>query len=126
MSEKALHRSVCQYLRIAYPDVLFNTDLSGSGKLTIGQATALKSLRSNRGFPDIAIYEPIGHYHGLFIELKKDGEKLYNKDHLPKTPHIKEQFECNRKLRAKGYYAAFSIGFDQAKRLIDNYLNNLL
>ena len=123
MTEKILHKQVCEYLRYQYPKVMFNSDLAGSLKLTIGQAVSLKSLRSNRGFPDIAIYEPRGKYHGLFIELKKDGEKLYKKDGItPFSDHIAEQQECMSELVIRGYDCYFCIGFNQAKITIDNYL----
>ena len=123
MSEKSLHRAVCDYLRYQYKGVLFNSDLSGATKLTMGQAVAMKALRSNRGFPDLMIYKPYGRYHGLFIELKKEGTNLYKKSGAPATPHIGEQVECLMDLRAHGYKAEFAIGFEQAKQIIDDYLN---
>ena len=122
MSDRTLHRAVCDYIRLQYPDVIFNTDLSGATKLTVGQAVALKSLRSGRGFPDIVIYEPRKDYHGLFIELKQEGTKLYNKNGEPATPHIAEQIEMINKLDDLGYCAYIAVGFDIAKTIIDNYL----
>ena len=122
MSEKTIHRAVCDYIRNQYPSVMFNSDMSGATKLTIGQAVALKNLRSNRGYPDIVIYEPRGGLHGLFIELKDEGVKLWNKSGQPATPHIAEQSECLFKLDKRGYAVAFAIGFDDAKRIIDEYL----
>ena len=122
MSERTLHRAVCDYIRLQYPDVIFNTDLSGATKLTVWQAVALKSLRSGRGFPDIVIYEPRKDYHGLFIELKQEGTKLYNKNGEPATPHIAEQVDMMLRLDDNGYAAGFAVGFDEAKTIIDNYL----
>ena len=122
MSEKTIHRAVCDYIRNQYPSVMFNSDMSGAMKLTIGQAVAMKYLRSNRGYPDIVIYEPRGGLHGLFIELKDEGVKLWNKSGQPATPHIAEQSECLVKLDERGYAVAFAIGFDDAKRIIDEYL----
>lgn len=122
MSEKSLHKAVCNYLRMQYNGVLFNSDLAGATKLTIGQATAMKTLRSNRGFPDLAIYEPRKGYHGLFIELKIEGTKLYKKNGDPVSEHIEEQLYCLCKLKQKGYQVGFAIGFDQAKIIIDDYL----
>jgi len=126
MSEKTLHKAVCEYIRYQYPGVLFNSDLAGSMKLTIGQAVAMKALRSNRGFPDLAIYEPKGKYHGLFIELKKDGEKIYKKDYTPVSDHVKEQLDCLIQLRRRGYATSFCIGFDATKKIIDDYMNEQL
>jgi hypothetical protein len=121
--EKTLHRQVCTYLKYAYPDVIFNSDLSGSTKLTTGQAVALKKLRSGRGFPDLQIMEPRNGYHGLFIELKASDVKMKKvKSDEWLTPHIPEQAEMLEKLRQRGYCAEFAIGWDEAKKLIDNYL----
>ena len=121
-SEKSLHAAVCNYLRLQYPSVLFNSDLAGATKLSICQAKALKSLRSNRGFPDLTIYEPREGHHGLFIELKRGGEKIYKRNGDPVSGHVGEQSECMRLLSLRGYDCHFAIGFDQAKKIIDEYL----
>jgi hypothetical protein len=123
MTEKIIHKQVCQYIRMQYPEVLFNSDMAGAMKLTIGQAVQIKALRSNRGFPDITIYEPHNGFHGLFIELKKDGVKLYKKDGItPIDEHVAEQLHTIRLLTERLYYARICIGFDQAKFIIDEYL----
>ena len=122
MSEKSEHAAVCNYIRFQYPDVLFNTDLSGI-KTTIGQAMQLKQLRSSKGFPDIMIFEPRAGKHGLFIELKRTGEKIFNRSGVYKTEHLEEQAAMIAKLNERGYYATFCIGADEAINIIDWYLN---
>ena len=123
MSEKSLHEGVAYYLRYQYPGILFNSDMAGSQKLTERQAGDMKKLRSNRGFPDIAIYEPRQGYHGLFIELKAEGTRIHKKDGItPANDHIAEQREVMQLLREKGYLAGFAVGFENAKAMIDNYL----
>lgn len=124
MSEKNLHKSVCDYLRYAYPTVMFNSDLAGSMKLSMYQAAYMKNLRSNRGFPDITIYEPRGGFHGLFLELKREGERIFTSRGKPSTPHVAEQAEVMERLASRGYMTAFAVGFDAAKKMIDDYLNN--
>lgn len=119
--EKDIHSQVCRYLKLQYPNVMYNTDLSGI-KLTIGQAVKLKNLRSFRGFPDIVIYEARGGYHGLFIELKREGEKLLKRDGTFISEHIEEQSHCMNQLMMRGYQCFFAIGFSEAKKLIDKYL----
>ena len=72
---------------------------------------------------------------GLFIELKKEGEKLYpgprshpcnrfksidGKEY--RTQHLCEQADVLKKLRERGYCAEFAVGFEEAKRIIDTYL----
>jgi len=122
-SEKVEHRQVCDYIRIQYPNAIFNTDASGI-KLTIGQAVQMKKLRSNRAFPDIVVYEPRNGYYGLFIEMKKTGEILFKKNGEPKTEHIKEQLKMCEMLMSRRYYAMICIGFEHAKKIIDWYMNN--
>lgn len=122
MKEKTLHRGVCDYLRLQYPDTMFNSDMSGATKLTAGQAVQLKHLRNHRGYPDLVIYEPRNGYHGLFIELKRDGERIHKRDGSPATEHIAEQMDCIQELRIRGYKAEIAVGFEEAKNLIDEYL----
>ena len=121
-SEAKLHEAVCDYIRLQYPHVLFNSDMSGV-KLTMGQAIKAKKLRSSKGFPDLVIYEPRNGKHGLFIELKREGLQLLKKDGTFKTEHLKEQSEVISKLNELNYVALFAVGFDEAKDIIDKYLS---
>ncbi len=120
-SEKDLQKMVCEYLKLQYPNVIFNSDMAGV-KLTMGQAVAAKNLRSHNGFPDLAIYEPRGGYKGLFIELKAEGQKLTKKDGSFVSEHLKEQNYIIEQLKKRGYYAIFCVGFVESKFVIDWYL----
>ena len=73
--------------------------------------------------------------NGLFVELKKDGETLFpgpraKKRFLSldgkeyKNEHLQEQADVLFKLRKAGYAAEFAIGFDEAVRIIDEYLGD--
>src|SRR5690242_7416569 len=77
--EESIQRRVATYLRRWYPDVEFHSDYAAGLKLTENQAKIRKSLNSGRGWPDIFIAYPSRGYHGLFIELKKDGVSIYCK-----------------------------------------------
>lgn len=122
MSEESLQIAVSRYLKLQYPDVLFTAESSGI-KLTMGQAVKAKKMRSGRGLPDLIIFEPRYGYHGLMLELKKEGTVIYKKDgSLRKNEHLAEQKAVIDKLISKKYYADFVIGFDDAKRVIDGYL----
>lgn len=121
--EESLHIAVCRYLKTQYPNIIFNTDLSGI-RLTQGQAGKVKRMRSSNAFPDIVIYEPHGDYAGLFIELKSRDAKLKRKDgFLCKDPHLEEQNKMLNGLEARGFLARFSKGFDQTIALIEWYLS---
>lgn len=133
--EEILHLKVCDYLRKNYPDVLFRTDFSSGMKMSPGQAAKHKKFQRKRAWPDLFIAESgfvefkedglIGHLrkNGMFLELKADGVKLYKKDGtLRKNKHIEEQAEILDKLNESGYYAQFAVGYDEAIRIITDYL----
>lgn len=61
-------------------------------------------------------------YAGLMIELKKDGTRLKKKNGDWASEHIAEQAEVLAELDKRGYMAVFAVGFDEAKKIIDEYL----
>ena len=136
MKESTLQCHVADYLRLQYPHVLFHSDYGSGIKLTPGQAAKQKRQNGGRrAWPDMFIAEPrtlgnrclegllVEPYHGLFIELKKDGTRIYKKDGtLVADQHIREQHALLVELERRGYMARFAVGFDQAKQIIDEYL----
>ena len=121
--ESSLQIAVLNYIKLVSAHSVVVADPNGL-RLSISMATQLKSMRAPAigGHPDLWIFEPRGIYYGLFIELKRENEKLFKANTFEfKSDHIAKQDEMHRKLRAKGYYGHFAIGFDQAKRLIDGY-----
>lgn len=128
MTELELQAQVADYLRLQYPSVLFHSDFGSGIKLTMGQAIKQKRLQGGRkSWPDMLIAEvrSLGdrYYHALFIELKKEGTRIFKKDGtLVSDAHICEQFDMLEQLRRRGYMAEFACGFDEAKKIIDRYL----
>lgn len=133
MTELDLQAQVADYLRLQYPNVLFHSDFGSGIKLTIGQAIKQKRLNGGRrSWPDMFIAKPQTvtfedgekyRYAGLFIELKKDGTKIYKKNgELVADEHIREQYKMLNQLFEEGYMAEFAVGFDEAKKIIDRYL----
>ena len=121
--EEQLSKAVSRYLKLQYSDVVFTCDASGV-RLTMGQATALKAQRSVHKIPDMIILKPNGEYHGLILELKSEDSSPYLKDgSLSKGQHIQEQNQTLTALLNIGYYAVFAVGFDNAKKIIDDYMN---
>lgn len=144
-SELELQAQVADYIRLQYPSVIFHSDFGSGVKLTMGQAVKQKRLNGGRrAWPDMFIAEPRWFdvetrqkntdgvavptkarmvKHGLFIELKKGGTRIFKKDgSLVSDEHIREQFDMLEQLRRAGYVAEFAVGFDEAKKIIDEYL----
>ena len=118
-SEAQIHAQVCAYIRLVYPKVIFTSEASGL-RLTIGQAKKMKALRSSSGLPDLWIMCPKKGFHGLFIELK--AENPLKKDGMAKSDHIKDQINILLKLSLIGYACSMAVGFDQAIKVIDEYM----
>lgn len=123
--EYNLALAVSKYLRLQYPSVIFRFDMAGLN-LSKTQAGMNKAIQHSRAYPDLFILKPRKiqgiQYHGLFLELKKEGTKLYKKDGRPTSEHLTEQANILLRLSENGYCAYFSVGFDQTKELIDRYL----
>ena len=136
MTELELQAQVADYIRLQYPSVIFHSDFGSGIKLTMGQAIKQKRLNGGRrSWPDMFIAEPkdskirkgntitFWHNNGLFIELKREGTRIFKKDGtLVSDAHIREQYDMLHDLRARGYAAEFACGFDEAKKLIDDYM----
>ena len=123
--EFKLQQNVCRYLETQYPNVLFYSDTIANVKLTIYQGARNKTIQKN-GFkmPDLIILQPNYYHSGLMIELKikspfkKNGELLASE-------HLQGQQESINKLCDLGYYACFSVGFEETKQIIDEYMKHL-
>lgn len=125
--EHQLYEKIARYLQTSYPDVIYRFDIAADLKLTKGQAAKHKRLHPKRGYPDlfVAHVATIGdrYYHGLYLELKAEGNSPFKKDGtLKKDEHLEEQEEMLEALRSRGYMANFATGFDEAKKIIDDYL----
>lgn len=120
--EYTLQKQICKYISVQYP-MSFFISTGISLKLTMAQAIRNKAIQKD-GFkcPDVIIFEPKGIYHGLFIELKV--KPIYKRSgELLKNEHIEGQQKTINDLNALNYFATFAVGFDEAKKIIDNYLN---
>lgn len=74
-------------------------------------AARLKAEGVRRGFPDLHLPVAMGGFHGLFIELKKQGGRA--------TPEQKDWLSF---LESAGYRAELCIGWQAAAAVIDDYL----
>jgi hypothetical protein len=121
--EYELQKSVCKYLNLKYPNVLYMSDTIANVKLNMMQAVRNKAIQKD-GFkcPDLLIFYPNGTYCGLFIELKVKSPYKLNGE-LKKDPHLQGQQSTINTLNLIGYKALFCTGIDEAIKTIDEYFN---
>lgn len=122
--EWSVQLQFCKWIKLQYPNLLFRSDIQSAGKLS-GQMQNIKQILDPfRGFPDVQIYQRSGNYIGLFIELKRLDSGTFLKDgSLSKSKHVQEQAEMHNKLRSIGYKVEFAEGFEEAKKVLESYLN---
>lgn len=120
--EEDEQRQVVDWFHLQYPNDIINIGLGGI-KLPIGLAAKIKRNGHIKSFPDIFIYKANSKYSGLAIEFKRSGEKVFKKDgEIRQVEHLQRQYNMLQRLREKGYYAVFSIGFEQTVKLIKQYM----
>ena len=126
--EIEIQKALCRYVSLKYPGVIFNCDCSGLN-LSKTQAGQAKAMRSDKGFPDFVLYEPRGEYHGLFIEIKKEGTMLFHSSNVGsegkviwKDVHITNQAAMRMRLIEKGFDAHFGVGLTRCIEIVDRYM----
>ena len=121
--EYQICKVVAQYMRLQYPKIPFRFDQAGY-KLSIAQAGKNKAIQYCKGWPDLFIAEKRGDFfNGCFIEVKKEGTRLFKRNGEPADIHIAEQRDCLDKLTKQGYFSCFGVGLDNCIEIIDKYLN---
>lgn len=89
--------------------------IPNGGKRAIQTAAMLKAEGVKPGVPDICLPVPRGHYHGLYIELKRRrGGKV-----------TREQQAWIEALMHQGYACAVYHGWDAARDVIIDYMRTI-
>lgn len=109
--EDNLQLALCNYLKMAYRDVIFHHS-PNEGKRSYFERFKLKIMGVSSGFPDLFIPIAKGGYHGLFIELKIKPNKCTD-----------NQKKWIKYIIEQGYKADICYDFDEAKKVIDDYLS---
>jgi len=81
------------------------------GKRHVVTAVKLKKEGARKGIPDLSLPVSRHGFHGLYIELKAKGGRLST-----------EQADWLHFLSEQGYLAVLCVGFDAAKKTIEDYL----
>jgi hypothetical protein len=111
-SESNQQEIVINYIKLAYPDVLYCASAGGM-RTSYLQAVKMKRTGYVKGFPDLFIYEPRGAFYGLAIEMKKEKGGTASP----------EQKRWQEQLRNRGYASYICKGKDEAIKIIDEYFN---
>lgn len=110
--EDHLQHLVMRYLSTQYSDVL-SIHVPNEGKRSPFMQYKFKYLGGLSGIPDVLVFRATDHYSGLALELKI----------APNKP-TKNQKLFLEKLSNAGWYATWTNSFEEAKSIIDQYLNN--
>jgi hypothetical protein len=95
-----------------YPELRLLFHVPNGGQRDIITGANLKQQGLRAGVPDLCLPVPRGRYHGLYLELKSADGRLQ-----------KNQRAWFDELSAQGYRAVVCYSFDEARQVIENYLN---
>lgn len=102
-----------EFAKGARPELSLLHHIPNGGSRHKAEAARLKAEGVKAGVPDLCLPVPRGRYHGLYIELKrKRGGRVSG-----------AQSEWMEALLRQGYCAAICYGWEEAKKLIEQYLN---
>lgn len=123
-TENDIYEDVARYLNITYHDRLpYHFDLAGIYTNSY-KARNLYGRINKRAWPDLFIPVPNATSNGLFIEIKRDGVRVFKRDgSISSNPHVQEQLETLLRLREQGYTAEFAVGLDEVVKIITEYLS---
>lgn len=112
-SEEALQLAVIVWLRCVYPHVVTNSSYLQGNFDSPGLMSKANAMGYTSGFPDIFIFEAKGGFHGLFLELKNGKKGVVSE----------RQKTIINQLISKGYTGGVIRNLEDAKTLINNYMN---
>lgn len=127
MKESDLYEQLARYLSLKHPELegRWHFDLAGVNNPS-KYTRALYGRLNKRAWPDLLIAQPAYFegtpYHGLFIELKREGTRTLKRNGEYASEHIAEQADMLGALGVQGYIAQFAVGYDEAVSLIEGYM----
>ena len=118
-SEAAEHRALVKWM--SYHQIVrdYYCKMNNEGKRTAVQGFNLKLMGLRSGVSDLFVYYPSNGFHGLFLEIKRN--KKYTPSEMS-TPTWLAQEKFMKQVKSVGYAAEFCYGFDEGKRIVEQYL----
>ena len=110
--EQQIQIDLVEWFHYQYPKVILT--ISPGGFITDGKTgSKVKRMGYCKGFPDISILKQKKKFGGLFLELKTEKGKVSPEQQIIMTNLIDN-----------GYCALVAYGFQDAKEIIERYLND--
>ena len=121
--EFRLQCAVVKYLKLQYPKVRFCASAGGM-RTSMAQAGKMKAMGYSPGFPDLFIAKAKFslEFHIVNPEESEDANGLFLELKSPTGTTSKEQKEWAKYLINEGFAWHICKSFDEAKKIIDNYL----
>ena len=108
------HLSLMQWIRYRKDIEPYFIHIPNEGKRDPKTGNILKAMGLKKGVSDFFLAYPVYPYAGLWIELKR----------LEKSVISEEQQDWIDKMRRMHYQAHFAYGWEEAKAIIEGYLDN--
>lgn len=109
--EQILVMEWAELMKVKYPELEALHHIPNGGMRNIITAVRMKKEGVKKGVPDLCLPVPKNGYHGLYIEMKRQ-----------KGLASKEQGWWIEFLTKHGYRAKVCNGFEEAKKVLLNYL----
>lgn len=114
-TEAVEQETFMKWLAVAYPRVYEMTYAVCNERSSATEGAKFKRRGVKSGYPDVNIDFPVSPYHGLRIEFKRrDGGVLSD---------LQEMWL--ERLSAKGYAACVACGWEEGKKILEDYLKPL-
>ena len=121
MSENEVVVSSADWFKLQYPLVYRQiVKIDNEGIRSVAGHRLAKKMGLSVGASDWFIAYPIGVYHGMWIEFKK--EKWPGPRGIKEKARHANQIDFLKKMSCKGYHTAFVVGFDQAREALSGYM----
>lgn len=120
--EDRTQMAILDYCKLAYPklhDAVIKIHNEGQRSRSTNRLLPRLGLRA--GASDCFFALPSKRYHGLFMEVKKDGWKLT----AAQKEHVDRQLRFIDQMNVNGYLARMIVGIDEGIALLNEYARDL-
>ncbi len=124
IDQRTICKMIAEHMKLMHSRVIYRFDFASSINVTKSQKEEHEKLNCHKSYPTLFICEIRGKYHGAFLNIKKEGDSPYirEKQTLKQDIDTLDQADFIVRLRKRGYYSEFGIGYNDCIQKIDSYL----